>query len=200
MDLTELVEQMSDEERFVFENENASHYFNYIKKSDTYMSILAKLDGEGKLETCEWEYLFQKLFVVSCKAMMEEMKPSFVDSIIYLFSRFGMMIGSKDSRLYNECFKMVEYITSMKKGKDINKDLFYGLEVVGSSKEKDDLDILLQQHHEATVFRDNFEAFMKAYENSNDGVVSINERLCINSYNQAYEREKKLVLQYENVI
>ena len=86
----------------------------------------------------------------------------------------------------------------IKKLKEINKDLLYGLEELKKNTEENDIDILLSQHKEACAFRDNKKAFEKAYEHSSNGIISSKERISMNTFNRAYEREKTFVKLYSN--
>lgn len=200
MDLNKIISGLDDTERVQYIKLTASGYFRYLYYSKPFMPILEKLDGNNRLDKQEWDYLIKRLFLVTCKAISEEDSVNFKDKIIYILSKIGVNISIIDSHLYNECYKMVSFIDSIDKEKDINRDLLKGIELTDNSKSMTDLDILLKQHREACIFRDNQDSFYDAYNNSYSGFITESERGYINSMNRSYDREKNLVNEYKNVI
>jgi hypothetical protein len=141
--------------------------------------------------------LFKRLFAVTCKAIQENEKLTFIDKIIYLFSRIGFNMSKLDSKAYNECYKMMEYIESIKMNKDINEDLLKGLEIVGNGRDYKNLDILLKQHNEACTYREYKDMFFDSYKKSENSRISYEERIAINSFTRSYAKEKELVKRYK---
>ena len=193
LDLNQLVEAMSEEERDFFLKNSASDYYRYLESHEEFQNILEKINQSHKLTDSEWNYIISKLFIVSCRALMEEAKVDFLDRLYILIGNIGTKIGRKDKPLYNECFKMLEYARSFKQEADINDDLLNGLDIVSERKQETDLDILLRQYEEGNIFRSNQVAFMEAYEKTETGVVSFDERMYMNAFQRAYQREKELV-------
>ena len=88
--------------------------------------------------------------------------------------------------------KMVTFVRSFKREKEINTDTLEGFDAVMESKEPTDLDLLLEQIEEGRIFRTNRDAFMKVYKEGVYGVVTVKERMFLNASDRAYERSKEL--------
>ncbi|MBQ9019357.1 MAG: hypothetical protein IJ097_03530 [Bacilli bacterium] len=196
MDLSKIISELDDEEKKQYLKQNASGYFRYLYYSKPFIPILKKLESNDKLIDEEWNYLIRRLFLVTYKAIDEENNTSFKDDVIYILSKIGIKITIKNGHLYNECYKMINFIESMQKEKDINVDLLNGINIVDSNKNMTDLDILLKQHREASIFRDNQNAYYAAYDSSFKGFVTESEKNYIYSMNRSYIREKNLVNKY----
>ena len=197
LDLTEIVNEMSEEEKEIFFIESSSKYFRYLCDTETFKNIIGKLDKDYAIKESEWLFLFKRFFAVTCKAVDENEKLSFLDKVIYIFSRIGIKLCKLDSKGYNECYKMIEYIKSIKMNNDINSDLFYGLELVGSDRVYKYLEVLIKQHNTACGFREYKDMFFESYKKSDNGKITYEERMAINSYNRLYEKEKELVKKYK---
>ena len=102
-----------------------------------------------------------------------------------------------DSKLYNECYKMIEYIKSIEMNKDINSDLIYGLEKVGTGRDYKNLDILLRQHTTACNYRESKDLFYENYKKNDGSNISYEERMAISAFTRQYKHEKELVKKYK---
>lgn len=195
MDLEQLVEDMSSEERECFLKTSTSDYFRYIESQEEYQKIVEKVNQSEKLTEAEWSYISSKLYVVSCRTLIEEDSFSFLDRLYILIGKIGLLISKKDRPIYNECYKMIAYANSFKQEKEINEDCLNGLDVILEKKQETDLDILLRQYQESIIFGNNQMAFMEAYKKSSPGVITMEERMYMNAFQKAYQREKELVKQ-----
>ena len=92
---------------------------------------------------------------------------------------------------------MLAFLESVKLEKEINIDLLSGFERTEASKSETDLDILLRQHREAAIFRDNQDAFLDSYRKRELGVMTSDDLLYIDSMDRCYIREKELVKEYK---
>ena len=194
MELNKIIDKLDDNEKKIYWNHTASEYFRNIYYSRKFSPILKKLNTQEKLTDDEWNFLVDRLFLVTCKAVSEEDNVQLKDKLIYALCKIGLKFSSDNSYIYNECYKMVEFINSITMEKDINNDLVVGLNLVNNSNNDDTLlNELLQQHREALVFRDNQDCFYEAYEDSYKGHITESERGYINSMNRSYIREKNLV-------
>lgn len=196
MEIAKIVDELDDEEKRIYWTQSANDYFRNIKYSKNFTIISKKLECEEKLNDKEWDYLIKRLFLVTCKAIDEEDNVSFINKVIYILSRIGKMISIKNGCLYNECVKMIEFIDSISMEKEINKDLLDCLEDADKSRDDTQLDLLLKLHKEASVFRDNQDAYFDAYEYSDKGYITDSERIYINTMFRSYSREKNLVNEY----
>ena len=196
-DLTDIIDEMDEYERNFYNMESASKYFGYLYYHGRFHEIAEKIENDYIIKEEEWVFMFKKLFAVTCRAISEEESLRFIDKVINMFSKIGIHLTKLDSDAYNECYKMIEYINSIKMAKDINKDLIYGLEVVGSSRDYKDAKNLLRQHHAASNFRDNKDGFFDSYRKNENSRITYDERIAINSFNRFYSKEKELVKKYE---
>jgi len=197
LDLNEIVNEMSEEEKEVFYIESSARYFRWLYNSEEFSKILDKLDNDYAIKDKEWLFLFKRFFAVTCKAIEENEKLKFLDKVIYMLSKIGIKISKLDSKAYNECYKMIEYINSIKMNKDINSDLLFGLEVVGSDRNYKQLDVLIKQHTTACGFREYKDMFFDSYKKNDNSNISYEERISINSFGRLYEKEKELVKIYD---
>ncbi len=196
MDLNVLVDEMSEEERDVFLHTSATQYFHYIEQDDMYQIILEKIEKDVSLNEEEWKYILTKMYLVGCRALTEEEKMDLLTWFVNIVSKVGMKISREDRPLYVECFKMAEYVWGIKKEKEMNLDFFKGIDFVIDSGEESELDILLKQCQENSIFRDNKDAYAEAYQNSTYGKMDAKEKMFIHSCHMAYDREKELIKNY----
>ena len=196
-DLAEIIDEMDKEEKEKYFMESSSKYFRYLYSSPRFEEILDKLDNNYVIKEEEWLFLFKRFFAVTCKAMEENEKLSFLDKVIYMLSKIGFKISKLDSKLYNECYKMIEYIKSIEMNNDINNDLLYGLEEIGTERNYKKLDILLKQHIIACNYRESKDLFYDNYKKSNSSDITFEERISISSFNREYIKEKELVKSYK---
>lgn len=195
MNLHRVIEKLDEDEKEIYINSTASSYLKRVYKSEKFSKIIGKLDTKEKLTDAEWTYVLEKLLLVTNKAILEEDQLSFLDKFKYLIDKIIVKV-LKDGKIYNECMKMIAFMASIKLEKDINIDLSIGLAVVEESKNNTDLDILLKQHREASLFRDSQDAFLDSYRVSIAGVMSDDEAACIDSMDKYYNNEKELVKEY----
>lgn len=185
-------------EQELFQKENCTTCYEYIKKEQRFASLIEKNINREALTDEEWEYILFRLYLVIGKAVTEEEKVTFKDHILSFLSKIGAKISKKDKPIYNECIKMIKFVRSFKSEKDINTDVLNGFDVVLENKEATDLDILLEQLEESRIFRTNRDAFMRAYGDSVYGVFSTEERMYMRAYERAYDREKELCKKINN--
>jgi len=192
MDLEFLVRRMSEEERECYLKTSATEYYHFLDNRPEFHTIIDKVENSIKLSEAEWSYIFTKLYLISCRALLEEGKLDFMDYVFYLLSKLGLKVAKKNQSLYYECYKMVQFVQSIQKGKEINVDLLNGIDYVMETSQESDLNILLQQYKEANIFRDNQDAYMKAYQDSISGEISVSERMYSHAFQNAYDREQIL--------
>ena len=192
MDREKLTDQLSDEEREVFLKSDSTSCYQFIKKDEMFSSLIQKNINRESLSDEEWEYVLFRLYLVSCKAVVEEESVDFMDHILSFLSKVGMKISRKDKPLYNECFKMAKFVWSLKGQREINADILESIYQTMESKKADDLDLLFHQFEEANIFRTNLEAFMGEYKGTRFGDVSMHERMYLRATERAFEREKEL--------
>ena len=198
MELEEMINNLDNKELEIFLMGNTNDYYRYIKSLPEYQEILLKLDNNTCLSDEEWKYLFDKLYLVTCKSIGEEYDYKVGDRIICALTKCLLAISKKRTPVYNEAYKLVQYIESIRKNIEIDEDLLFGLELTKEKCSEEYLDILLRQHEEAEIFRGNKNSFYKQYDESIDGRLSGKEIVSINSFNRGYERERELVLKYTN--
>ena len=196
-DLKEIIDEFDEEEKEKYFIESSSKYFRYLYSTPKFNGIISKLDNNYVIKEDEWMFLFKRFFAVTCKAMEENEKLSFLDKIIYMFSKIGYKISKMDTKLYNECYKMIQYIESIKMNNDINSDLLFGLERVGTGRDYKVLNTLLKQHIEASTYREYKDMFFESYKKSDSDRISYDERIAINSFGRSYIKEKELVKRYK---
>ena len=196
MNILDIVKKLSHEEKMMYIDSSATEYFRNIYYSKDFSIIVEKLNSKEKITDEEWEYLVDRLTLVTYKATMEEDSLNLLDKIYYVLSRIGSKVF-KEGKIHNECVKMLAFAESIKLEKDINLDLIDGIDRVNFSKNQVDLDILLKQHREATIFRDNQDAFIDSYRNGQVGVMTGDDMLYMDSMDRSYIREKDLVKEYK---
>ncbi len=196
MVLQNVIDGLSESERVIYEAQTASEYFRYIFYSKESLTISKKLETSEKLNNFEWDYLMKRLFLVTVKAIEEENSTSIVDKINYVINKVAVKVLKK-GKVYSECVKMLSFIESLRLENEINDDLSNGFERVKKSKNEQELDILLRQHREAALFRDNQDAFLDSYKNGKVGIMSDDELLYMDCMDRAFIREKELVKEYK---
>lgn len=212
--IDDLFLKLSPEEIELYRNVSANAFFKYVYNSEQFKCILNKLDINEKLTDEEWKYILGRLFLVTSRstAEYEKNKLDLKDKLIRIICRIGMFLTATDSNLYNEFYKMFEYISSFKKLKIISSDLFDYFLLVDKEKNEVLLRIYIDQHQGAADFREYRSSFMSVYHANNErastimdagevdetvGIIDGDERTNINMMNRAYESTKKLVLRYE---
>ena len=196
MKLKEVVAQLDEDERNMFFSLSASEYLNKVYHSKEFSPILKKLNTKEKLTIKEWEYLVNRLLLVTFSALAEEDKVTSGDKFRYTISKIGLKICRRNMALYNECFKMIRFIDSIDQEIDINMDLVDGLDRVRESGKDTNLNLLLQQHREAASFRDNKTSFIESYKVSDKSDITDDERKYMAAMISSYNREKSLVKEY----
>lgn len=191
---------MTDDERNIFEEKTATDFFRYIYDSPKFQEILSKFQPNNKINEGEWLYLFEKLYLVTYKSLQEEVHPRLFDRITYLLSKVGTVIFSKDTQEYNDFYKSMEIIRSYYRNIEVDDDLLRMQTEIMTTRSVEDLETLLKVHKEACVFRNNRDYMYHEEEKSKDGELSYTQRAAINSFNRSYEREKELVLKYDNML
>lgn len=53
LDLVQIVDEMDEEEKSIFENKNTNSYFNYVYNSASFKSILGKIDSNEEISDSE---------------------------------------------------------------------------------------------------------------------------------------------------
>lgn len=192
--------EMSDEEREIFLEQSATEYFHYIYNQKTFQSLLKRLDSNEMLLEEDWDFLLEKFYLIICKAISEETKVDFIDKILSLVCKMVVRFGKENTKIYNECYKLLEYVSMMKKEKEINQDLFTGYDTILNDKRKESVHVHLKQQEEASIYRANRDYYLQEYQKASSGVITNGERMAINSFNRSYMREKELVLSYRNMI
>lgn len=196
MNIDVAIKKMDNAEKMMYIDSTANGYFRNIYYSKEFSSIVAKLDSKEKLTAEEWDYLLVRLFMVNYKAVLEEDTLNIIDKIHYAINRIGVKVFKK-GKIHNECVKMLAFIESIRLEGEINDDLSMGFDKVESSKSDTDLDILLKQHREAVIFRDNQNAFLDSYKDGKMGVMTDDDLLYIDCMDRAFLREKNLVKEYK---
>lgn len=195
MNIHDIIEKLDESEKLMYIESTASSYFRTIYYSKKFSSIVGKLDSKDKLTEDEWQYLFERLYMVTYKAVQEEDSLSVVDRVNYVINRIGAKVFRK-GKVHNECVKMLAFLESIKLECEINRDLTKGFDRLEISRKETDLDILLKQHREAAMFRDNQDAFIDSYKVGQPGVMTNDDMLYMDCMDRAYIREKELVKEY----
>lgn len=205
---------LDDKETKMFETNTANEFFEYVYNSDMFKNILDKLSCDLKLTEDEWNYILSRLISVSEKSIAEYRKDKLdcKERIVYIVCKIGMFLFEEDSPLYNEFYKMFEYMGSIIKFGNISNDLEAYYILVDDEKDEELLKIYIKQHIEACGFRSYWYSFMNMYSKNVDkesidisegrivdnlGYVNGEERYNINMMNRAYDSTKKLVKKYD---
>ncbi len=175
-------------------------YYNYLINNDEFKRVISKVDSDEKLNDDEWLYILERLSIVSYKSLQEEEKVEFADKFYSLVCRIGMRVFKNNSHMYNECLKMFKLIEFMKNRVEIDKDLYLGYDIVDDNRDENSLAILIKQHMEANIFRNNSEYYSDCFEESLAGSISSKDRVSMNATTYSYQREKELVKKYKDVI
>ncbi len=191
---------MDKEELDIAVEGNCREYYDYLLANDKFNNIINKIDSKEELLEEDWLYIIERLKILNYKSLEEEDKIDLGDRFYSLICRIGMTVFKTDSGIYNECLKMYKLIEFMKDRTIINKDLFDGFDIVLDNMDEESLGILLQQHKEAHIFRNNSKYYDELFEESISGIISPLERIQMNAATYSYEREKELVKKYKNVI
>ncbi len=196
MDIDEIINSLSNDEKKRFNEHTASEYFRSLYYSEKFIMIMKKMNNVNeKLSEDDWNYIIDKLFLVTYKAILEEDSVKFIDKIKYIFNRICLKVF-KDGKIHNECTKMIKFIDSINYEDEINEDLLYGLEIVDDVRSEYKLSILLKQHREAAIFRDTQDTFIDSYKESTTGSMTSQDIVNINCMDRAYFRLKELVKEY----
>ena len=193
MDLNLIMNSLNEEERDIFLHQTATDYYRYLENQKEFLTVQKHLLQNEELSDKEWRYMLHKLFLVSCRALSEEEKVTIPDKVFLYISKLGMRVSKKNQYLYNECYKMAMYVQSLTWEHEMNEDLLGQLDVAYDSHEVSDLDKLLKLHDNASVFRNNQNAFLEAYHDATPGELSAKEKMYIHSFQLAYEKGKQLM-------
>ena len=193
--LKDCLNYMTEEEKEIYQNKKTNDYFHYIYYEDKKFDKALKTLGPQ-----DWLYIFQKLYLITYKAMQEEEKLKVSDGATFLYSQLGLMFTKEEDPKYQEYYKMHEISQGVFRSREVNDDLLLGLEKTMMTKDKDDLYVLLQQHQIACFLRNNRDYLQKESEKSSPECLSGGERTAINCFNRNYEKEKKLVLRYKSML
>ena len=183
-------------ESFKEEEVLPSNLYERLTETEEFQQIQKKLNQNDKLSDWDWNYLLPRLYLIACYYASEEEKMTLKEKLICLHNKLIMATNEKWSPIYTECYKLVEALTSFEKEVEINRDLFFGEDIVSSTFDEEDLKILLSQHKEASIFHQNREVYIKEFVESPIGEISSNARLYIHAYKRAYATERELVKQY----
>ena len=99
--------------------------FTHGIDSDEYHDLWKRGKVGGDLH---WKYLFEKLYLVTYKSLLEENKHYALDGVLYLFCKIGMFFTKKGTFMYNEYYKMFQMSQSVFRTREVNDDLLLGLE------------------------------------------------------------------------
>jgi len=191
----DIFEGFSEEEKDMLLTLSTNEYFNYIYKGEKFQKILGKINLNGTLTDEEWDFVTEKLFLVSVKSETEYEvdELDFKDRIILNACRFGTKVSREDSSLYNECYKMKEFYESYRKLRILSKYLFSSYTVVDDYRDMDLLKLLIDLNLVCYEFREYRELFKSAFithnevERSNFGDINGAERSNLNRMNRAYD-------------
>ena len=183
-------------ESFKKEEVLPSNLYERLTVKEEFQQIQKKLNQNDKLSNHDWNYLLPRLYLIACYYASTEEKMTLKEKLICLHNKLTMATNEKWSPIYTECYKLSEALTSFEKEVEINRDLFFGKDIVSSTFDEEDLKILLSQHREASIFHQNKEAYIKEFMESQIGEISSNAKLYIHAYNSAYAMERELVKQY----
>ena len=141
--IEDLFLKLSPEEMELYRNVSANAFFNYIYNSVQFQDILKKLNSDEKLTDDEWMYILGRLFLVTSRSTAEYEKNNLdlKDTLIKIICRIGMFLTFTDSDVYNEFYKMFEYLSSFKKLKIISSELFDYFLLVDEEKNEELLKI-----------------------------------------------------------
>ena len=196
MDMQMATSDLDEDEKMKYIDSTASEYFRSVYYSKQFSKIVEKLNSKENLSKEEWDYLMRRLFMVTYKASMEEDELGTIDKINYIINKICIKVLRR-GRLYSESVKMLASLESNRLANEINNDLFAGMERVEESMDVADMNLLLKQHREALIFRDNKKAFMDSYKKGRTGVITSDELLFMDLMDRAYIREKNLVKEYK---
>ena len=195
MEFDAIINSLSEDELKRYNSQTASEYFRDLYYSENFIKIIKKIDKDEKLSEDDWQYLTDRLFLVTYKAIQEEDSIKLADRISYILNSICIKVF-KNGKMHNECEKMIKFIDSINHEKEINEYLLSGLETVNDSRSQTELNILLKQHREAGIFRDNQDAFIDSYKESSLGRMSNQDIVNMNCMDRAYFRLKELVKKY----
>ena len=133
MELNSIVKSLSPQEKNAYETQTASEYFRYVYYSQNFIEILKKMETTELLSDEDWNYLLEKLYLVTCKAISEEDSVSFMDKVTYMVNKIATKVF-RSGKVHTECEKMIKFIDSVIFEEDINEDLVRGLEIVEDSR------------------------------------------------------------------
>ena len=184
------MKHMEEEEKEYYQTHNSTEYFQYITESAQFQESFNRLENE------DWYYLFEKLYLVTYKALNEEKNYLALDGVLYLFSKIGLFLSKKGTSSYHEFYKLLKVSQAPFLEKRVNDDLLYGLEIVMRYRDEEYLDILLRQHQEASVFRNHRDYLYQQDDLAKNGELPTGEIVAINCIERSYQREKELVLKY----
>lgn len=196
MDLDVIFQSMSEEEKQEYFTKNTIDYYKYIESLPEFINMKEKLNKKEKLTDREWEFILSRLFLVFSHSLEEENRIGLAGELFLFLSKLNMKVLKKNSASYNRLYKWMQCIISSQQDSTINEDLLDGICIVNARKEEEDLENLLKQYQEANRFKENKKAFLKEYQTTSMNELSNNEKLYIHAYNDAYEKEKKLVKEY----
>lgn len=185
---------MQEEEKNNYFNKTATEYFQYIFQSNEFQESLKRLERE------DWIYLFEKLYLVTFKSLQEEKSSIAMDGVLYLFSKLGYILTKKGTSANNEFYKLLQVSQATFLERKVNDDLLLGLETVMDSGDEEQLETLLKQHEEASAFRIHRDYLYQEDDIAGEGELTSGEITAINCVNRSYEREKRLVLKYKNML
>ena len=197
MNLEWLILQMSEEERNIFFETDCAEYYQYVMGMDEFLKIQEKLQQQETLQKEEWKFVITKLFLVYCHFANNTEEMDMSSRFLFHLSKLGIKMAKDHGPLYNECYKLCEFIGNYQRVEDLFSDLLNGIKKLICFHQEEDLVCLLEQYQTTNLFLNSKKAYEDSYRNTIRGELSPNEKLYIHATHHAYDEEKKLVKRYE---
>ena len=91
---------LKDREAEYFENGDTNNYYHYLEGTDYYKYVENKLKSNEKLSEEEWDLLLNRLYLVTCKSIIEEDKVGIVDDVLSVIGKAGMFFSKNERANY----------------------------------------------------------------------------------------------------
>ena len=193
MNVDYFLNRVSEGEKDSYFNDNVPDFYHYVITHEPVCSIKKKLNTYQDLDGSEWVSIYERLVLMTSKAIRDEDKKDVIDYINYLCTRLLKTISPKDSKLYRICSENLDYYGVCQIEKKIHLDLKNGLDRQYDNYILVDLKSLLDMHKEHANFQKSKSVYYHELMQKGDAEKA---KVYRKDLQDAYTREREIARNY----
>ena len=193
MNVDYFLNRVSEGEKNSYFNDNVSDFYHYVITHEPVCSIVEKLYNGQDLDGSDWVRIYERLALMTSKAIRGEDKKNVIDYFNYLCTRILKTISPKDSKLYKICGENLDYYAVCQNEKEIHLDLMKGLDRQFDNYILVDLKSLLEMHKEHAEFQKTKSVYYHELVQKGDAEQA---KVYRKALQDAYTREREIARNY----